>query len=1288
MTNGNHLLVPARVQALVIDDLVVERKAILKINEQRRVANDGKWSRETQDYKRLTNALGAPAPPPFFGATRTAWGKPEADQLVLPADSDALPRNEDRGVYLHWVLPPGLRHSYKSNALEFPALPDQWLIVRFCRRGGGQKPTCKAWFLDGGLLSASGPANVLVAAGNKYVARRAGKVVALEEFKPVDFAGERSIITAVGNSYTGSPTFTANVAENRNVLSWHDNLADLREPRVTGKVPKDVALTYLLLGWYRDAQHEPFAALPSLLKKENSDAPADALDVLKALGWKVGDKEISAAELSQRRCLFHGMVAHVNYWNPETYMGTMLGYPGAPSVEGALGTAPPPFTVGVGNSAEDALVSLVSSEFSGDKDKPNLWKALEAVIYRQPESLVGSWNAAPRDHVVHQNWFTAQEAGKVWSIRQRPGSEGTFPADPSETAEQTAAKPTPEQLAALKQLNETQAAADAVARELSALQQDLYARWWTMCEKTRRDALEDVDDELDDCAALAERIKKLRDDLDALLIQLQTRKAFETNLPEELELISDSAPRFWTPADPFVVIKNCGVPTKHHFPNPLPCRLPEQVANTAEVTVGVETKKFDAPDAAVAQVTASARKLDAGRDEVLKSLLEEASIVEQAVSDLVARSIPTEPPLTSTTRWQAWAQRLVKDFYVDVNNKDLPRDQVRFGGPNAPDVRPGLLAEVWARQPWSPLFIDWKISWRPTKSTEQDFGPVWRHNAYDFEPKDRESLPARGSSVSGRSILSPVDGRLFEQPLETLRGLLRPASDKDKKNGLKTPFPAAVTEILSRYEVVWDKTLAELARAGMMGQSLSGFHQTLLGRDVTLPRVAPDPARPWADSDLSFRDSVVEALLDPVAQSGPGGERLAPPSSAEPPLDFTLLRAGAFRLEELWLVDDFGQWADLLQGTSAGGASGQVFNPRSRWHDDRFAVAMPPRVVQPARLNFRFTKSSDEGADVIEPEPALDPVCGWVFYNALDKALALCDRRGRLAGELALVEEGGRFLVRWEGAPGFADIDAIRNPELKEFARSLIETTRSERPRLHALLELIDGALERIRPASQRRDAALFGRPLALVNARIGLELFGKAWTDPHWTDPKNRPPGTTPAVTGDPVLDALRVRVLLGCAHNVEDGLVGYYKARDYSRIVPARTAAALKPSAYLAHAEQDAVRIGFGAPETLTLLLDAWGSVQAATGLVPAKTITLAHAELDKTLARMEASFRVGPVLLQPERVRLPTPVGESGHWRFRGPSTEDAPAPVAPSDPRYFDDKPLVAAEGRLLLLTSNE
>ena len=150
-------------------------------------------------------------------------------------------------------------------------------------------------------------------------------------------------------------------------------------------------------------------------------------------GWSIDATSAAPVELLKRRSVFHGMVANINYWSGETHKGTMLGYPGSPLVGGAMGKSKPSFKVGVGNNAEDALVSLVSSEYSGEqqpaslaKEQPNLWKALEAVIYREAETLVKSWNVASRDMTVHQHWFATHEAGKIWYIRPKARRQSSF----------------------------------------------------------------------------------------------------------------------------------------------------------------------------------------------------------------------------------------------------------------------------------------------------------------------------------------------------------------------------------------------------------------------------------------------------------------------------------------------------------------------------------------------------------------------------------------------------------------------------------------------------------------------------------------------------------------------------------------------------------------------------------------------------------------------------------------------------------------------------------------------
>lgn len=1289
--DSKHLLVPIKVQALVIDDIVVDKKGVLQYEKNKYAANDGRWAPQMYDYQKLTATLATPGPTPFYGATRK-YLTFTADQLVPDVRSfpSSVAKEGDRGVYLHWVLPAGLRQAYTPGLFDFPPLPDHWLIVRFSHRDSTVKT--KAWFVDGSVVTGeTGPGASLLFAGNsEYEAKRVGKVVPLEDFANANFSGARTTITALGNADTGSPTFTAFIAENRNIFSWHDTLEDLRDPIRTGKVPVGTTLTYSLIGWYRDPKHEPLAAPAARVIEKRDDSNSLLGWLIEPVGWFIAAGSTTPGDLLKRRSIFHGMVAHINYWSATTYKGQILGYPGAPAAGSALRQTRPSIKVGVGNNAEDALVSLVSSEYSGEqevgslaKEQPNLWKALEAVFYRQAESLVKSWNVAPRDMTVHQNWFATREAGKIWYLRASSENEPVFPSQADQTAKETAIKPTADHLAKLKELNQAQAEADAAGRELSALQQELYARWWKVCAQSHSMRRE-VADEKDDCEKIIERIKPLRTRRDQALARVRTRyDELKNKLPQEvldnkpprelLELKYDASPRFWAPADPVVVLRNCGLPTKHQFPREHPCRLPEGIVTAAEVKVGQDTKPFQTA-AGVSEIAAAAQQLPAC-PEILRGLLDEASIVQQAIRDLAERSLTRYEGKRFATEalWKQWTDELVNDITWDGDPDSFPKDQIKFGKPNVLNIRAHRLVDLWGQQPWSPLFLDWQITWFPTAhapTAEHDFSPVWNFRDADFVPLDKTSIPKTGFTVRGRSLLAPIDNRIFKEPIDTLRELLQSKESKD------SAFPPAVTEILSRYEIVWDKTLKNLAGAGLMGQALSGFHQALLRRDVTLPHISPDPTHPWIDPEVNLKslESEVSAQLNLPEQESLTSEHLAPPAPKSSALPFSTIRAGALRIDELWLIDDFGQSADLLGRTAAGTASsGQVFHPRMRWHDDPFVMAMPPRVLQPIRLNFRFTPAADSANE----DPALSPICGWIFYNPLDQALVLCDRNGELVGHLAIVKDQNGRRVNWEIGAGGVALKDIPNQSLRAFAESLVETTATAKPKLIALLNLIDSALERIRPAAGRRDLVLFGRPLALVDASIGLELFGKAWTDP------NKAVVTQGQGTGDATLDALKVRVKLGYAHSVEDGLVGFFKGRNYNQLIATQPPDSLV-SDYIRKQQSDSLRVGFAAPEEITLLIDPWGSVQAACGIVPAKTITLAHAELDKTVAKMEASFRVGPVLLQTDRLALPTPPVDKGAWNFSGPLTNQTATNLASFDLRYFSDHPVVAAEGRLVLL----
>jgi hypothetical protein len=556
-----------------------------------------------------------------------------------------------------------------------------------------------------------------------------------------------------------------------------------------------------------------------------------------------------------------------------------------------------------------------------------------------------------------------------------------------------------------------------------------------------------------------------------------------------------------------------------------------------------------------------------------------------------------------------------------------------------------------------------------------------------------------------------------------------------------------VADVLKQYVNSWDVPLQKLKDNGLLGQALSGFHQVLLGRDLMLPRITPDKKFSWLTDDPNSGSehhndkAVVSAgILQPPSllavdqQGGPlkdskplALQGLAPPHTKSP-VPFGLLHGGHFTVDALWIVDDFGQWLDLLGGSSEGHSTDIVVSPHSHWAGDPKRIAQPPRVLQPARLNFRFIDGDFQGESGGHPDS--DPVCGWVFHNYLDQALALCDADGNLLGELVLVEEVAGMSVRWEclkaGEPRDAALDrVIEDVTLRAFAQALIDSKPQPQQKLQALLALIDDSLGTIRPATTNHRVRLAGRPLALVNARIGLELFGKAWADPL-SDSRPDQSGS-----GDPALDALRLPVQLGYASLVEDGLIGYYK-QTWNDAGMASIVAVRQPkdyvdtSGYLGDAALDkgAVCVGFGGSyattssddllQGLTLLMDPHGAVHASAAILPAKSLTLPKVYLDRARDNMELSFRVAPLLLrvpppvkdgekpngtaqvaasvntlpsgQPA-IKLPIhlPVGWQGRWGFEGHvDSTSTPRDVIPPDgqPDYGPSLPL-AVEGRLVL-----
>jgi hypothetical protein len=1348
--SNTQLLVPIKVEALVVDP------------SAHHGAVDRRWSSSGSNLTAVADKFSPTGPPLFMGAALD-----NAQQHWEPSEC---------GVYVHWVLPNGMRHAHghPHNELAFPPLPDQWLIVRF-QRGGDEEfvpndapSRLQAWFVDASVLDSNdpNPAHVFwpVDDDSYLTARPVGRTVRF----PDDYEGSsdksRVTITALGSAHTGSPTFTAFTADNRNVLSFHDDLQDLR---TDDEVRDGTVLSYLVLGWYRAeaASDEPLAYVRAQLANSPELKRGEKAAVLRALGWQVdtvtlpadaGEHRLTEAEeqaaldraeadlpddLFERRSLFHGMVAHINYFDPATYKGPFLGYPNAPLAHGGTRKSHSTIKVGIGANSADALIALVADlagekvsaeTIDKDEDKAALWKALEAVVYRRTGSLLQGWKESPRQHAVHQAWFSPQDGGIKWNLvaRERHAEMQVLPDDKV---------PTPGDIEHhtewLAYLNNQQAVGNQKARELAALQQEFYGRWWLLLNHATTGVTAAIDQE--QLLTILDEQKQQIQTLQGALDDHKTTVTDEANSLREsandagLELRQEATARFWQSSDPVIVVHNAGTLEKHAFPSPLHCRT---AVNTGAVTATVGDKTLShSPDGdEIAAIMNALPHFPGGA--TLAQLFYEAHKVEQALHFVATQSAATQT-LDGEEKWTAWSDFLnhtLSGWDDDV----LQQRKLRAGFPitalqvdtsdNNADLLPRL-AQFWGHQPWSPLYLDWKVTWYPDDELGDDFMQRWQveGDAADYRPR-KKSAKDNGIELKGRSLMAPQMGRFFSDPIDELQALLAGKGESD--HGIE----AQAAAVLSSYAMSWQAPLQDLEKGGLLGQALSGFHQVLLGRELHAPRFMPNAKYPMmppligADEHGDYSDQAVidQALLNPpqlqtVDQSGKPLEpsktitlaAQAPPAlhAAAP---FGLLQGGSLHVNALRVIDDFGQWCDLPVDATVGKSHNLVINPHLRWPDEaaEFRVVQPPRVLQPARLNLHFVDGIFDRESHGNPDS--NPVCGWIFHNYLDHALTLCDAEGNLLGELMLVEEPAGMSVRWEchHRDGHVDApmeDVIDNETLLAFASALLDTTPQTQQRLQALLALIDDALGTIRPATGDNRMRIAGRPLALVNARLGLELFGRSWRDPL------SPEAATMTGSGDATLDALRLPVQLGHGETVEDGLIGYFKRNgpheSIERIMAVRQPSAFEDSThYLGSADPaaEAVRVGFGTfdAETgvmsdswrlLTLLMDPFGIVHAGAGILPVSSISLPKIYLERARENMELSFRVEPILIRPNAttnedeqnpsLKLPValPAGQRGRWRFVAPDGNERLDVLPPTHEPHYGPATLLAVEGRLAL-----
>jgi hypothetical protein len=622
---------------------------------------------------------------------------------------------------------------------------------------------------------------------------------------------------------------------------------------------------------------------------------------------------------------------------------------------------------------------------------------------------------------------------------------------------------------------------------------------------------------------------------------------------------------------------------------------------------------------------------------------------------------------------------------------------------------PAPFAIAPAARPWTPLHLDWSVEYLASPHGIAD----WQLGEIDFTLQAGAAIPQAGSGIllSGQSTVT---------------------------GGASATLAAAVRNAVTQAAAVGGT--APIAATG-----LEAFHsplaQQLTARLQQLALPAATGASPLADvatalGQMDVLSCGLDGLLTQLRGGVPGdGSVTAPPAAV--PAPFVALRGGFLRVVRLRLVDGYGQYLDLCGSDATHPATGVVVSgplsvpgPAATAGTSATAgtaatlatagissvagiAGLAPRFSAAARVTFRFMSAVQPG---VEANATTSPVCGFLMPNHLDGSLEFFNADGSSAGTL---QARADRRVTWQDAPGTPTTagqdpgGVLSSPHAAALARSLVDwgitdASAAREPALAALLRTIDTTRWTVDPYAHAGDehlALLLGHPVCVLRALLRLDV----------ADPVAAPDNTLTAVP-----------VRLGALAQWQDGLFGYFTDDDYTVLhvsdaaaagmarpvgpqqgflqqinaVPqyydqfAADLAALPPGATagatpVSHPYIDTSGVVWVRPNQtvqLTLLVEPLATVHATAGLVPRKEIGLRRAWVQDGLAAIAPTFQFGPVLVDPQQIRMPLATDLNGTWvwDYRADATAWAESPATnATDDALLSRNPATAIEGWLRL-----
>jgi hypothetical protein len=847
----------------------------------------------------------------------------------------------------------------------------------------------------------------------------------------------------------------------------------------------------------------------------------------------------------------------------------------------AAGSSPP--AISIGASADDAFAALLAPQGIAA-----LQRTLRAFHTGQAKEVRDEFQLG---EALHQQSFNAAGGGKRWSVEPAKQSlEGSAP-PPLLTAKVQDR---------LGKLNEAQRKLDKRAREVESLRWQLFACWATWAGKQTgpkpgrpaRSLVSRAE------AALQQAENALRSDEEAVRERkVEVNEAL--NEQKGMQLVESTMPPFLQPKDPFIAMKGenlTGIDrTRPRRPDKdfeggqlLHCRHGNEIVGGVSFSGAVSAQK-KAAECYTLHFPAQNR-LPFG--DIAKDLALEALLFDPNHATLAVMQDGLVPDFKELQKTLEQSRQSNASGIEWIGKPPDPLGVTRWSGAN----------------PWLPLYLMWQANWSFAHADGSDNKSALNGWALSNDPLGGDLLPdskttrmqlEKPKQLAGATLLSGFSGRPLAENLRSFAA----------SEGLRVNSLSGVEEV------------------AVLGQSLGGFNDLLVRQTLgfCLPPVDPN------DQNSALIDSAVWSAMGNTPQpTMPSGGSFLP------------LRAGDLTLVNLYLVDAFGQTRKLIDSNSTLAKTNIIAStevqPGVGCH-----ASFNPRLIQGARLNFDWPGGAAEAG----------PLCGWLVPNFLEKSFAVFSASGAPLGALesvlpALGEKTiqSKIKFNWRPAPGSSlGISEIADKPLGNFLELISKFSADEGQAFLELVELVLRKTEERLPPEDPGLAVLLGRPLALVQASIGLELDGLP--NGYWT-------------TGDSWkfetqnFENLQVPVRLGRMEMAADGLIGYLQGGAGPLFASDGATRRLGNSGLIEYEQELKVSFADAAPQTLTLLLDASARVHATTGILPRCSIELPP-EVGKRISLIEdVYFNVAPVLgARPQAnqapITMPRPSDAFGRWSW---------------------------------------